>query len=233
MLTYTDLSEAFKRPNQVRILDLRNQGLNEVPAEVFQFRNLTQLHLYNNHNVVSQLEGNVRRKTVTNFDQLLTYQELQQKLVTEQQDRKLAETTNQIKDQFLSQMSHELRTPIHGVMGSINLIDKHKLDVQQLQHLQRAKTSGQHLLNMVNEILQFTELEKGQITYQQLPFNLIETCQQVLEIVLPLSQQKNLDLNLNYQSTFPVGWVGDQHKIRQVLINLLGNAVKFTFPRRD
>ena len=83
MLTYTDLSEAFKRPNQVRILDLRNQGLNKVPAEVFQFRNLTQLHLYNNHNVVSQLEGNVRRKTVTNFDQLLTYQELQQKLVTE------------------------------------------------------------------------------------------------------------------------------------------------------
>ena len=74
-------------------------------------------------------------------------------------------------------MSHELRTPIHGLMGFINLIDKHKLDGQQLQHLQRAKTSGQHLLNVVNEILQFTELEKGQITYQQLPFNLIETCQ--------------------------------------------------------
>ena len=170
----------------------------------------------------------MRRKTVTNFDQLLTYQELQQKLVMEQQERKLAETSNQIKDQFLSQMSHEFKTPIHGVMGSINLIDEYKLDDQQLQHLQRAKTSAQYLLNMVNEILQFAELEKGQITYQKLPFNLIEICQQVLEIVLPLSQQKNLDLNLNYRSTFPVGWVGDQHKIRQVLINLLGNAIKFT-----
>ena len=208
-------------------LNLSYNRLSRIPREILDLQQLETLDL--EQNVVSQLEGNVRRKTVTNFDQLLTYQELQQKLVTEQQDRKLAETTNQIKDQFLSQMSHELRTPIHGVMGSINLIDKHKLDGQQLQHLQRAKTSGQHLLNMVNEILQFTELEKGQITYQQLPFNLIETCQQVLEIVLPLSQQKNLDLNLNYQSTFPVGWVGDQHKIRQVLINLLGNAVKFTF----
>ena len=62
-----------------------------------------------------------------------------------------------IKDQFLSQMSHELKTPIHGVIGSITLIDEHNLDGQQLQHLQRAKTSAQSLLNMVNEILQFAE----------------------------------------------------------------------------
>ena len=208
----SQLPTAMENLKGLVTLNLNHNRLTEIPTQILDLPQLVTLDLSKNRN--SGIESD--------FSTLLTYQ--QRMMQTAEQAEKI-----KIKDQFLSQMSHEFKTPIHGVMGSINLIDEQKLDDQQLQHLQRAKTSGQHLLNTVNEILQFAELEKRQITYQQLPFNLIETCQQVLEIVLPLSQQKNLDLNLNYQSTFPVGWVGDQHKIRQVLINLLGNAVKFTF----
>ena len=207
----SQLPTAIENLKDLVTLNLNNNRLTEIPTQILDLPQLITLDLSKNRN--SGIESD--------FGTLLTYQ--QRMMQTAEQAEKI-----KIKDQFLSQMSHELKTPIHGVMGSINLIDEHKLDGQQLQHLQRAKTSAQYLLNMVNEILQFAELEKGQITYQKLPFNLIEICQQVLEIVLPLSQQKNLDLNLNYRSTFPVGWVGDQHKIRQVLINLLGNAIKFT-----
>ena len=207
----SQLPTAIENLKDLVTLNLNNNRLTEIPTQILDLPQLITLDLSKNRN--SGIESD--------FGTLLTYQ--QRMMQTAEQAEKI-----KIKDQFLSQMSHELKTPIHGVMGSINLIDEHKLDGQQLQHLQRAKTSAQYLLNMVNEILQFAELEKGQITYQKLPFNLIEICQQVLEIVQPLSQQKNLDLNLNYRSTFPEGWVGDQHKIRQVLINLLGNAIKFT-----
>ena len=207
----SQLPTAIENLKDLVTLNLNNNRLTEIPTQILDLPQLITLDLSKNRN--SGIESD--------FGTLLTYQ--QRMMQTAEQAEKI-----KIKDQFLSQMSHELKTPIHGVIGSINLIDELKLDGQQLQHLQRAKTSAQYLLNMVNEILQFAELEKGQITYQKLPFNLIEICQQVLEIVLPLSQQKNLDLNLNYRSTFPVGWVGDQHKIRQVLINLLGNAIKFT-----
>ena len=117
---------------------------------------------------------------------------------------------------------------MNGVIGSLDLIDEEELDSEKREHLKRAKNSGQHLLTVINEILQFHELEEGKITYQRESFDLINTCYQVIEIVLPLSQQKNTELNLDYSPVISGGWLGDQQKIKQVLLNLLGNAIKFT-----
>jgi CheY-like chemotaxis protein len=117
---------------------------------------------------------------------------------------------------------------MNGVIGSLNLINWEKLDSEEQQHIDRAKNSGQHLLTVINEILQFSELETGQITYQSDPFDLVQTCQQVLEILLPLAQQKGIQLNLDYPLMISGGWLGDQQKIKQVMLNLLGNAIKFT-----
>ena len=142
--------------------------------------------------------------------------------------KKEADHANQVKGQFLSQMSHELRTPMNGVIGSLDLINLEKLDSEEQQHIDRAKNSGRHLLTVINEILQFSELDTGQITYQQKTFDLIQTCQQVLDILLPLSQQKNIQLNLDYPLMMSGGWLSDQQKIKQVILNLVANAIKFT-----
>ena len=117
---------------------------------------------------------------------------------------------------------------MNGVIGSLDLIDQQTLNPEQRQHIERAKHSGRHLLTVINEILQFSELDTGQITYQLDPFDLVQTCQQVLEILRPLSQQKNIQLNLDYPLIVSGGWLGDQQKIKQVILNLVANAIKFT-----
>jgi len=221
-------------------LNLSHNRLTEIPPQILDLRQLETLNL----------EGNVRSDIVTDFGKLLTYREqmeqtLEQVAVSQEQSEVLkqeaveargqaevaqeqAENANQFKGQFLSQMSHEIRTPMNGVIGSLDLIDEQKLDSEEREHLKKAKNSGQYLLTGINEILQFSELDEGKITYQQQPFDLINTCHEIIEIVLPLSQQKNTELNLDYSPVILGGCLGDQQKIKQVLLNLLGNAINFT-----
>ena len=117
---------------------------------------------------------------------------------------------------------------MNSVIGSLDLIDQQTLNPEQIQHIERAKNSGQHLLTVISEILQFSELDAGKITCQQDPFDLVNTCQQVLEILLPLSQQKEIQLNLDYPFMMSGGRLGDHQKIKHVLLNLFANAIKFT-----
>ncbi|MDP7000109.1 MAG: histidine kinase dimerization/phospho-acceptor domain-containing protein, partial [Candidatus Poribacteria bacterium] len=201
------------------LLNLSHNHLTEIPSQILDLRQLETLNL----------EGNTRNEIVTDFGKLLTYREQMEQAVERAEiAQEQAENANRVKGQFLSQMSHELRTPMNGVIGSLGLINWEKLDSEELQHIDRAKNSGQHLLTVINEILQFSELETGQITYQPDPFDLVQTCQQVLEILLPLSQQKGIQLNLDYPLMISGGWLGDQQKIKQVILNLVANAIKFT-----
>ena len=117
-------------------------------------------------------------------------QVLERAKVLRQEAREQAEKANQVKGQFLLQMSHEIRTPMNGVIASLDLINLEELDSEEQQHIDRVKNSGQHLLTVINGILQFSKLEDGKITYERNPFDLVKTCQQVLEILLPLCQQK-------------------------------------------
>jgi len=110
----------------------------------------------------------------------------------------VAEEANQAKSQFLSRMSHEIRTPMHGVMGSLDLLQLDSLSPAQQQRLGQAQTSAEYLLEVIDEILDFSRLEAGQTTYQSRPFDLVQTCQQVLELLQPLAQQKGLRLQLEW-----------------------------------
>ena len=145
-----------------------------------------------------------------------------------EQAKKEAEQANQAKSQFLSRMSHEIRTPIHGIIGSLDLLSPDTLNTDQQLQIQQAETSANHLLGVIDEILDFSRLEAGQMTYSSQPFDLGQTCQQVLDLLRPLAEDKGLSLQLEWGSDLSPTREGDQQKVRQVLINLIGNAIKFS-----
>ena len=145
-----------------------------------------------------------------------------------EQAKKEAEEANQAKSQFLSRMSHEIRTPIHGIIGSLDLLSPDTLSTDQQLQIQQAETSANHLLGVINEILDFSRLEAGQMTYSSQPFDLGQTCQQVLGLLRPLAEDKGLSLQLEWAPDLAAARQGDQQKPRQVLINLVANAIKFS-----
>ena len=145
-----------------------------------------------------------------------------------QQAQEEAERANRAKSQFVSRMSHEIRTPMHGILGSLDLLNPDTLTVDQQQQVQRAQASANHLLGVINEILDLSRLEAGEMAYQTTPFHLAETCRQVLDLLSPLASDKDLFLQLEWAPDLSSVRQGDQQKIRQVLINLLGNAIKFS-----
>jgi signal transduction histidine kinase len=145
-----------------------------------------------------------------------------------EQTKKEAEEANQAKSRFLSRMSHEIRTPIHGIIGSLDLLSPDTLSTDQQLQIQQAETSANHLLGVINEILDFSRLEAGQMTYSSQPFDLGQTCQQVLGLLRPLAEDKGLSLQLEWAPDLAAARQGDQQKLRQVLINLVANAIKFS-----
>ena len=176
-------------------------------------QDITELNQYRR-----ELEQRVTQRT----------QELVEARETAEKAQLEAEEANRAKSQFLSRMSHEIRTPMHGVMGSLGLMESDLLTNEQQQQVQQAQTSAEHLLQVINEILEFSRLEAGEVIFHKDPFDLSQTCQQALDLVQPLALQKGLDLRLEWMTNLPSARLGDQQKIRQVLINLLGNAIKFT-----
>ena len=99
---------------------------------------------------------------------------------------------------------------MNGGIGSLDLINLEKLDSEEHQHIDESKNAGQHLLTVINEILLFSELEDDRTTYQKNPLDLVNICLEILEIVRPLCQQKNIELNLDYSPVISGGWLEDR-----------------------
>ncbi|SER50092.1 ATP-binding protein [Giesbergeria anulus] len=143
--------------------------------------------------------------------------------------RNAAETANQAKSAFLANMSHELRTPLNAVLGFSNMMRKDPLlPERQRQNLDIINRSGEHLLTLINDVLDMAKIEAGRVQLQQLPFDLGALVRDVTDMMQIRAQEKGLQLLIDQDSEFPRYIVGDEARLRQVLINLLGNAVKFT-----
>jgi signal transduction histidine kinase/CheY-like chemotaxis protein len=132
------------------------------------------------------------------------------------------------KSQFLANMSHELRTPLNGVIGMLSLFRRSSLDEEQLEQLDTIQTCGQSLLLVINDILDFSKIEAGHLEFESRPFSPQKLATETVQWAQGLVQNKDLSINFHSKGDLPEWVAGDEGRLRQVLQNLLGNAVKFT-----
>lgn len=141
----------------------------------------------------------------------------------------LVKRQSQYKDEFLANMSHEIRTPMNAIIGFVELIDEYKLDDVLKGYLETIKQSADHLLNIVNDILDFSKIEANQITLEKIPFDLEKLFKQTLESLSLKAKDKSLELKWEAVNLKNHLLKGDPLRLKQVIINLLNNAIKFTF----
>jgi signal transduction histidine kinase/CheY-like chemotaxis protein len=145
-----------------------------------------------------------------------------------ERERQRAELADRAKSEFLANMSHEIRTPMNGVMGMAELLAKTELDTKQKMFTDIIVRSGHALVTIINDILDFSKIDSGQLELDLQPFRLAEAVEDVTTLVSTKVQEKELELAVRIQPDLPEMYIGDIGRIRQIITNLVSNAVKFT-----
>ena len=175
---------------------------NHVSGMLWTFDDITQQHLFDEH--LKDLNIQLEEKS------------------------RLAEAQNRAKSEFLANMSHEIRTPMNGVMGMTSLLRNTKLDEEQFDFVESIRISADALLEIINEILDFSKIESGKMELEEHPFMIHKIIEETYDLMSFKAQEKDLDLLYVIDPEVPMEVIGDMTRLRQIVVNLVGNAIKFT-----
>ncbi len=206
---YEQLLKAFKRERQSR-------------KEAERIIEQKALELYYANSKLKEINKNLEDRIIERTQDI---EKSKDELVIA---KKIAEEATLAKSAFLSNMTHELRTPLNGIIGLTELLLSEELTSHVFEMLENIKFSANHLSHIINEILDFSKIEAGRITFESVEFSLPDLVNGVHKNLMVTAKNKSLDLKLNYDSKLPATVKGDPVKLKQILNNLIGNALKFT-----
>ncbi|AMG59619.1 two-component sensor histidine kinase BarA [Pantoea vagans] len=172
-----------------------------------------------------EMQQNIDQAT---YDLRETLEQLEIQNVELDLAKKRAQEAARIKSEFLANMSHELRTPLNGVLGFTRQMLKTQLRTTQRDYMQTIERSANNLLSIINDVLDFSKLEAGKLMLEAIPFPLRATLDETLVLLAPSAHEKGLELTVVCDSSVPDNVIGDALRLQQILINLIGNAIKFT-----
>jgi signal transduction histidine kinase len=214
------------RNNEVRLL-IRTGQPGAAPEEsVFQD--------YDINDYLSKTDLSAHKLRMALLNALRSYRDikravdLQKKIMAAEQETQAASAASEAKSQFLAHMSHEIRTPLNGIIGLSDILSRTELNESQSQYIKTIRTSGEALLSIINDVLDFSKIEAGKLELESIDFSLPEVCQSLEDLFI--SQLKEKQLNFSYQISegIPEFIKGDPLRIKQILLNLMSNSLKFT-----
>ena len=222
---FNKYSDIFVKGAKHPLLD----GIHEPAAQAFRERHTVTREVVVNgityqQAITPHLMGQAQIINVYNHD--ITKLKKTEEILRSETER--AEAASRAKGDFLANMSHELRTPMNGVLGMVGLLRETKLDTEQSELLETISNSGEALLLLLNDILDLSKIEAKELSLESTPFNLKILMRDLVRLYEPIAKKKGLSFEFLYNPTSPECMIGDPSRIRQIITNLIGNALKFT-----